>query len=476
MRGTAQLSALLTLAALAPLGCDGKKAGLPAPPLRSCPAGTVCAKPTYAFSYGDGEHMVAPEAVAEDGSGRACFTGSFMGTLDLGAAGKVTSRSDKALDGFLFCSGPDGKPLFARTFGDGVNKQFPYHVAFEPGGDLFWTGLAHGDVDLGDGPRKTNAQDVFLARLDRDGKPRWVKTFGDDASSQMGLIVAPLPGGGVALGGQAAGTLDFGGGPRSSAGEMDAFVAAFGGSGDPVFSAMGGGPLRDQVNQLATDGKGRIAIAGEHLGALALGGAPEGTEPLRSGGQASQGYVVVLDSTGKQLFTRALPAGTAGDAPSSAEGVGFDAAGNLVVTGVFEGTLPVDGEVLSAGSRKQATFWMALDPSGKKIAARALTTRMARTGVLPDGGAWMATIDEDTSGPRDLGAGPVPPGMGLVRLGPRGEHLESSWFGRGNPNGLFVSPGAVLFAGDLRGPVDFGTGPLVPKAKAQMGFAARLSY
>lgn len=476
MRTSLGLTALLAVASLAPLACDGKKDGLPTPPLRSCPAGGSCSKATYAFSYGDGDHIVAPEAVAEDASGRACFTGSFMGTLELGAAGKVTSRSTNAVDGFLFCAGPDGKPLFLRTFGDGVNKQFPYHLAFEPGGDLFWTGLAHGDVDLGDGPRKTNAQDVFIARLDRDGKPRWVKTYGDGAGSQMGLIALPLAGGGVAVGGQAAGTLDFGGGPRTSAGEMDAFVVLLDGAGNHVFSALGGGPLRDQVNQLATDGKGRIAIAGEHIGALSLGSAAEGTAPLQSGGQASQGYVVVLDSTGKQLFARGFPAGAAGDAPSSAEGVGFDAADNLIVTGVFEGTLAVDGETLSAGSRKQATFWLALDPSGKKIAARALTTRMARTGVLPDGGSWMATIDEDTSGPRDLGAGPVPPGMGLVRLGPRGEHLESGWFGRGNPNGLFVTPGAVLFAGDLRGPIDFGTGPLVPKAKAQMGFAARLSY
>lgn len=474
MRSSLRLAALaLGGAALFAAGCDSKKDALPKPPLRACPSGTGCATPTYAYAFGDGEHLVAPEAVAEDRTGRACFTGSFTGTLDLGAAGKVTSRADKVLDGFLFCASPDGKPFFAKTFGDGVDKQFPYHVVFDETGDLLWTGMARGAVDLGDGPRTTRAEDVFLARLDREGKPRWIKTFGDDAGSQMGLVLAVLPGGTTFVGGQAAGTVDFGGGPRTSAGEMDAFVAAFDGAGNPVFSVMGGGAGRDQVNQLATDGKGRVAVVGEHIGELSLGA--EATV-LRAGGQASQGYVVVLDPTGKQLFAKGFPAGPSGDAPSSAEGVGFDAAGNLIVTGIFEQSLTLDGETFSAGTRKQATFWAVFDPSGKKIAARALTTRMARTGVLPDGGAWMATIDEDPTGPRDVGGGPVPAGMGLVRLGAKGEHLESLWLGKGNPNGLFVTPSAVLFAGDLRGTLDFGNGPLVPRSKMQMGFVARLAY
>jgi hypothetical protein len=71
-------------------------------------------------------------------------------------------------------------------------------------------------------------RDVFAVELaDADLATLTARAFGDAAFYQSGQAIAYDPGGNMLLAGYFAGTIDFGGGPLTSAGNVDVFVAKF---------------------------------------------------------------------------------------------------------------------------------------------------------------------------------------------------------------------------------------------------------
>ena len=66
----------------------------------------------------------------------------------------------------------------------------------------------------------------------------------------------------ITLGGYFFGQLDLGGGPLTSAGSTDGFLARLDPSGAHVWSKSFGGPDGDQLNGLVVDAAGNVAVAG----------------------------------------------------------------------------------------------------------------------------------------------------------------------------------------------------------------------
>jgi hypothetical protein len=106
-----------------------------------------------------------------------------------------------------------GKHLWSKRFGDG-DPQHGYSVATDGAGNVVLTGLLYGTVDFGGGPlTSAGGSDIFVAKLDAFGNHVWSKRFGD-ASTQFGASVAVDSPGNVLL----YGTVDFGGGPVPNGG------------------------------------------------------------------------------------------------------------------------------------------------------------------------------------------------------------------------------------------------------------------
>lgn len=117
-----------------------------------------------------------------------------------------------------------GDHLWSKRFG-GPNDQFAGSVAVDGTGNVLLTGAFAGTVDFGGGPlTSAGAYDIFVAKFDSAGNHLWSKRFGD-ASAQYGQSVAVDPAGNALLTGYFAGTADFGGGPLTSGGANDIFVA-----------------------------------------------------------------------------------------------------------------------------------------------------------------------------------------------------------------------------------------------------------
>jgi hypothetical protein len=149
-------------------------------------------------------------------------TGGFVGSVNFGALDVQTTG---LTDVFVAKFDPDAVYQWANTYGD-PSDQVPGGVAADAGGNAVITGGFQGAVDFGGGPiTSAVSYDIFLVKLDMLGKHVWSKGYGNSAS-QIGrtLTIEPASGN-ILLTGAAAGTIDFGQGPLTSAGVDDVILA-----------------------------------------------------------------------------------------------------------------------------------------------------------------------------------------------------------------------------------------------------------
>ena len=92
---------------------------------------------------------------------------------------------------------------------------------------MLLAGAFVGSIDLGASPlTSAGLTDVFLAKLTSTGEILWNKRFGDD-KYQTSAGIAVTASGESVLAGSLEGTIDFGTGTLTSAGEYDLFLAKF---------------------------------------------------------------------------------------------------------------------------------------------------------------------------------------------------------------------------------------------------------
>ncbi|MFO0587288.1 MAG: nucleotide-binding protein [Polyangiaceae bacterium] len=221
----------------------------------------------WSHRYGDGTAQQG-QGVAFDNAGNIVVSGVFSGTIDFGVQ-KLTSAG--ASDVYLVKLGPDGSVLWAKRYGD-TDLQQNAVVAVDSAGNILFAGSFRGTIDLGGGPMVSAGEaDVFLAKLDPDGKHLWSKRFGD-SQDQLSMSIAFDVQNNVLLAGAFVGALDFGGGPLASAGGHDVFLAKLDTLGDHVWSKRFGDQAEQYVTAVASDGAGAVLVTGYFTGALDLGG------------------------------------------------------------------------------------------------------------------------------------------------------------------------------------------------------------
>ena len=132
----------------------------------------------------------------------------------------------------------------------------------------------------------------------------WAKRFGS-TGADFGSVVAVDGSGNTDVAGRFQGTVDFGGGPLTSAGDYDVFVAQYSSSGVHQWSRRFGGATLDTVACIALDPAGNIVI----------------------GGSLAGGSLMKISSQGVLQWTKGPATG--------ANGVAIDSQGNVIATGSF---------------------------------------------------------------------------------------------------------------------------------------------
>ena len=218
--------------------------------------------------FGDDSAQVASSVVV-DSSGNVVVAGSFRGGVDFGG-GMLTGTGD--FDILVFKLDSKGNHLWSKRFGD-PNRQVASSVAVDSLDSVFVTGNFEGGVDFGGGKlNNTGNRDLFVVKYDPKGNHVWSKNYGD-AGRQSFSSVAVDSSGNVFVAANFEGSVDFGGDVLTSAGGFDIFVAKLNADGNHLWSnRFGDGDNPQFAHSVAVDSTGSIVIAGQFGGSVDFGG------------------------------------------------------------------------------------------------------------------------------------------------------------------------------------------------------------
>lgn len=207
--------------------------------------------------------------------------------------GPIVSKGD--YDMFVAKFAADGEPVWVRSIGS-VQNQSGAGVAADGTGQIAVVGGFYDTVDFGGGPlTQEGFIDAYVAVFDADGAHVWSKGFGDTAH-QIAQDVAVTPADEFVVTGTAAGTTDFGGGPLTSAGSEDHFIVKFTPGGEHVWSKLfGDAGEQSGEPKVEVQASGDIVAAGTFSSTIDFG-----SGPLPAAG-LSDVYLTTLDGDGKAV-------------------------------------------------------------------------------------------------------------------------------------------------------------------------------
>jgi hypothetical protein len=341
-----------------------------------------------------------PAALAVDAEGAVIVVGTLDQTIDFGG-GALTSAG--LIDVFVVKLDASGNHVWSKRFGDAAEQEASA-VAIAPGsGRVLVAGSFEGTLDFGGGGlTSAGDDDVYLAALDAAGNHLWSKRFGD-VRAQKGRALAMAPDGAVALVGQMEGTVDFGGGPLSARDAPQLFAARFDAGGRHLASRTWASEVGGRVDPRAVAwGPRGLVLAG-----IARGGADLGTGRLLQRGEDDDAVVLSLDPSDGTRFARRW-GGTGAVTPRA---IGLLDDGGLVLAGQLEGRADFGEQKLASAGRAGA-FWVTLDADGKLAGAHVVEGgRQAAACAMLSGGDVVLGGDLE-------GAGKAP-GVFVARLATR---------------------------------------------------------
>ncbi len=191
-------------------------------------------------------------------------------------------------------------------------------VAADANGNIAIAGACGDQTDVGGGPLPAG---IFLASYDTDGAHRWSHAFPAPAGGTA-WSTAAAPDGAVAIVGGFSGSVDFGGGPVSSAGGQDGFVARYDANGAFQWAYTVGDTNHQEITDVAIDEANRTIVVGWFYGTIDLGGAVYNSSRLRDV------FVAVFDSNGVLLWSRRAGTPTVSDVGGP---MGIDREGRITI-------------------------------------------------------------------------------------------------------------------------------------------------
>ncbi|MDI1476617.1 hypothetical protein [Polyangium sp. y55x31] len=303
------------------------------------------------------------------------LAGSFEGELELPNGVKLPSTGGQS-DVFVVRLNPEGAPVWAKGFGDGVQQpKLATTIAVDSKGDTIIAGYFEGSLEFAPGQliNAMGGRDVFLAKLDKDGNPLWSKRLGNGnpggspnhllcrvvLDHQDNIVLETAFSGNMSLGAPLS--------DEASPGSRAMLLAKFDTNGAPLWQKVFGAANTEQRSRaLAIDSQNNILLTGEMAGTISFGG-----EQLSTPANGDPDlFVAKFAPDGAHLWS--FRAGSIG--PQEGKAIGVDADDNVIVTGSYTGVLQFTGDDAlvnsGIGTGDYDLFALKLDPNGKYIWAK----------------------------------------------------------------------------------------------------------
>ncbi len=226
----------------------------------------------------------------------------------------------------------------------GTDKDDATALCTDAQGNVYMTGYFKNTVDF-DPRSATNEktsngkEDVFVQKLDKDGNPVWIKTFGG-SYKDVGHDITVDDAGNVYVVGEFLKTVDFNPDGTSHSvtgqGTFDAFIVKYTSNGDFSWAKTIGSNNKEEATKVAVDPNGNIYVGGYYKGLLDFDPGTGVFEMTPQGGYDF--FVEKLDANGDFVWAK----GFGGSGDDELTQMLVDANGDVYMTGTFEGTVDFD--------------------------------------------------------------------------------------------------------------------------------------
>ena len=310
--------------------------------------------------------VTAPSAAVIDASGLLVVAGGFSGQVVIGERELLSSGSESA---YLVKLDRGGQIVYVRVF-DGAGGYSRIHsLGRDLDGGVIVAGTFDGNLRLDSSTVLSSVghPDIFLARLDHQGRHLWSKRFGQQRCEVGDLAVGPL--GDVVLSGRFVGNLDLGGellGSFPPTSDYELFVARFGADGSHRFSRFFGSTDNDLSPRVAIDGAGRVALSAMFSGRLDFGGGVLEKKPSEVDTFGDL-YLASLSSQGEHLWSQVI----GGVYAEQIRELSFGADSTLNLVGDFSGSIRFSESTALIAAGQHDIFVAQLSANGEHLASAA---------------------------------------------------------------------------------------------------------
>lgn len=394
--------------------------------------------------------------VAVDAQGNIVVVGGFTGTVDFGGGPFTTVNNNT--DIFIAKFDAQGNHIWSRQYGaNGIDRA--HSVAVDGGGNVLVTGVFQSTVDFGGGPVTSvmGTPDIFVLALSPTGGYLISRAFGGPGGDEGSAVAFDSQGNGIIVG-HFTGTVDFGGGALTSAGNDDGFIVKYSALGLHVWSKRYGDATAQNFKDVATNANNDIFVTGSFNGQIDFGGGP-----ITSFG-AADAMLAKLDSAGNHMWTRQIGGANVQNGASLA----IDLNGNVVVTGSVQSTVDFGlGPLAAAGNGD--IFIAKYNGNNMPQWAKIFGDNFDQTGLGIDTDMQNnVLLAGRMTGSADLGGGLMTSAGGndmfMAKFDPAGAHTVSRRVGDSLEQwARSVGTDAannIVVVGRFQGNVDFGTGTL----------------
>ena len=288
-----------------------------------------------------------------DNAGNNYITGFFPKTITFGPYSLTSSGS---VDIFVAKIDSRGNWLWATKAG-GSNYDRGYSITVDKVGNCYMTGYFEGTAIFGSKSlTSVGNSDIFIAKIDRDGKWLWAtKSGGDDYISVEGVSVDNI--GNIFVTGYFEDTAVFDSCLINSNGKYDIFVAKMDAGGKWLWASNAGGTSHDNCNEIISDEAGNIYLIGNFCGSAFFG------PFVLTTGDYPDIFVAKMDTNGNWQW--AIQAG--GSLYDIGSSIILDDFGNCYVTGYIRGHASFGSLMLEGSERDDDIFVAKVDNYGSWI-------------------------------------------------------------------------------------------------------------
>lgn len=309
----------------------------------------------------------------------------------------------------------------ATVGGPTTGRAESYSIAIDASGNSYVTGKFSGTVDFDPGPTvnnltsvgsgSANDHDIFISKLDPQGNFVWTKSIGATgvgSGGDEGKAITVDASGNIIISGTFQGTVDFdpGTGVNNlvSNGGKDIFILKMDASGNFIWvKSIGGTTNVDELSALSLDATGNIYITGSFQSSVDF---DPGFGSFSLTALADDIFMLKLDAAGNFQWVKQI-GGAGGDRGYD---IAIDASGNIVLIGLFNGTVDFDPSSVVYNLTASATdnmFVTKFDASGGFLWAKHFSGLSAAnnigavsidlSGNIYTTGSFTGTVDFDPS-------------------------------------------------------------------------------